>query len=762
MATNVLINELLLCDPFRSRTTTHVYVAHPSPVEERTLGKLILVAEVHVKSRTNVDLLSAVQETLKTAYYQSERDSIEASFEDALAKTNERIAELVGDFGRDWFNQLDLLAAVVRGTDVLFANVGRVSALLLHRGRIVDLLGGTPTVVGGERNPVKTFSSVVNGKLETDDHLLFLTSAFFDYISQEKLKRLFIDGTSDAAIRHLERLLSENENDAAFGAVAVTVVPDVMPVTVRPLVADAGSPTAPQASMNTLIAKEAATREILEGSFWRTAGKSVRGAGRRIRVLFRSVILGKPTRISRALESDDRLARDVGRRSSLELSQDLHRRTRLLERERRENLPASIRRSAWRSLLAFVHVIRRLPQLVRRAPTVQDWKAIPDRQRSFVNRVVIWFKRLPRARRAALIVTLLAAVVLAQGLTVSSRSRGNGGSTDTAATLASIDQNVKDAQASLLYGDESTARTLVAEATESLAALGAKKVDRGERERLEGLLNDLREKLRHAIVVSDPVAVGDFASAKPNATPTGLSLTSTRLLAINPADNSLLTMTLADGTVGASASSSVGANYQYGVLAGNTYLALLTNYRVADIAPGTGRATEAALTLPPEANVTAIAFYEGRFYLLDAKNGQIWRAVRSGAGYGTATAWFATPQTELYEPGSLAIDGSIYVLSASGKLRKYTRGAVDELSVDPVDPALSNGTKIVASAASEFLYVLDAKEKRLLVFEKDGTFLRQYTSDRFTDLRDLAVNADGKTAYLMNGTTVYRVPLTDS
>lgn len=758
-------HELLVCDPVRSRGTTHVFISRPSPVEERSLGRLFVVAEIASRDRVNLDLLKGIQDAVKEQYYRSSRESLEAALEEALTAGNGRIAELVGDFGRGWLERLNLVIAATRGREVYFATIGNPHVLLIHRGRIIDLLAQlAPPAEAAPINPLKAFTSTYAGALEEGDYLLCLSSAFFDYISQEKVKRLFIEGNPEHAMRSLEQLLTENANDAAFAGLAVSLTPEPAFTAVRRREAVAAQPgppvlpTAPQTSLEALMAREAATEEILRPNVWRSVGRALRAIGRRLRVSFRSLVLRKPTRISPALE---RLRAERASVPPPEYGRET--RSRLLKRERELNLPASVRRGAKATLFGVVGVVRSIGNVFRRGPAVrEELREMPKRPRSLLNRIVIAVKRLPRSRRIILLAVILILFVVTQSLAVGSRNRTGGGRpADLQTTVAAIEEKTNAAQASLLYGDESGARKLLAEATALLDDMPNSKTGRSERNRLDSLIAGEREKLQHRVTIPAPAVfadVGDVAGAGVS----GLSANANVAAAINPSENTLITIQRATKKVAESAAVSQTGNFQYATLAGSSLLVVNTDATLTELNLSTGRGLTRAFSLPADANVGAVETYESRLYLLDVKTGQIWRAARTGTGFGTPTRWLAEDDANLQNAVSLAIDGSIYVLGKDGALRKFTQGKTVAFGLDPVEPALASGLEVVASTELASLYILDAREKRLLVFTKDGALVRQYTSPAFTDLRGVAVVPDGSTAYVLNGTTVYELPLTES
>jgi hypothetical protein len=110
-------------------------------------------------------------------------------------------------------------------------------------------------------------------------------------------------------------------------------------------------------------------------------------------------------------------------------------------------------------------------------------------------------------------------------------------------------------------------------------------------------------------------------------------------------------------------------------------------------------------------------------------------------------------QEELVEnPVSLAIDGSIFILSKDGKIHRYYEGEKRETIEPFVFPSLSSAQKIYTSPESP-IFILDAEEKRIVIISKEGHLIKQIFNEKLTDLKDISI--DGKKIYLLVGKEVY-------
>jgi len=109
---------------------------------------------------------------------------------------------------------------------------------------------------------------------------------------------------------------------------------------------------------------------------------------------------------------------------------------------------------------------------------------------------------------------------------------------------------------------------------------------------------------------------------------------------------------------------------------------------------------------------------------------------------------------------SMSIDGSIYVLDKNGDLASFTRGENDNVEFTGIE--LSDPIQIYTTYDLEFIYVADKGNSRVVVFGKSGVFEKEIKSDdgSWGDMRGIAVTDDEKSLFVLAGSKVYEVDLT--
>lgn len=158
-----------------------------------------------------------------------------------------------------------------------------------------------------------------------------------------------------------------------------------------------------------------------------------------------------------------------------------------------------------------------------------------------------------------------------------------------------------------------------------------------------------------------------------------------------------------------------------------------------------------------------LEIYGSRYiYILSPTDNQIWKYERRRADYSEGIPYNKT--ADLSQAISMAIDGSIYVLSSDGSIQKLMRGENEKYDFRdlPSQPFLGNKLKLYTSTENDFLYILDPDNSRILVFQKGdrfATYRKQVIFDIPEDAVDFQVNDSGQKVNLLTKDKIYEFDL---
>jgi len=170
----------------------------------------------------------------------------------------------------------------------------------------------------------------------------------------------------------------------------------------------------------------------------------------------------------------------------------------------------------------------------------------------------------------------------------------------------------------------------------------------------------------------------------------------------------------------------------------------------------------------------SLVSYRSHLYFLDAENNSIIKyplvsELNSRAPakeeeesllsspWGTPEPWLAPEIKTALDFKSMAVDGSIWILTNKNAVERYYTGRLQQTISLEIFPYPENFSKIFTTFQHPYLYILEQGQKRVIISDKSGRIIKQYQSEKFDNLLDFAVSEDDKTIWLLNGLKVYKI-----
>ena len=155
-----------------------------------------------------------------------------------------------------------------------------------------------------------------------------------------------------------------------------------------------------------------------------------------------------------------------------------------------------------------------------------------------------------------------------------------------------------------------------------------------------------------------------------------------------------------------------------------------------------------------------IKAYAGNVYILDKSGSEILRYLGLGDNLGSGQTWLTESEGQDFSDiVSWAIDGSIWLLDRNGAVYRYASGR--RLSVDStlVSKYIKNSFKITTSEENRNLYFLDSGSNKIVVFDKEGGFVAQYSTGELGNVKDIFVSESSRKILLLTGPNLYTLEL---
>jgi hypothetical protein len=166
---------------------------------------------------------------------------------------------------------------------------------------------------------------------------------------------------------------------------------------------------------------------------------------------------------------------------------------------------------------------------------------------------------------------------------------------------------------------------------------------------------------------------------------------------------------------------------------------------------------EISLKIPyPEFEASEISSFAKNIYLFDKKTGKIIKyKAPLVIGRNFPEYWLRKGE-ELKDAKSMAIDGSIWILTKENKINRYYTGKLQQSFTLEIFPIPKSIEKIFTNKNLPYLFILEPAQNRIIILDKTGKIVKQFQSKEFDNLKDLAVSGD-KTIYVLNGKKVYQI-----
>ncbi len=158
--------------------------------------------------------------------------------------------------------------------------------------------------------------------------------------------------------------------------------------------------------------------------------------------------------------------------------------------------------------------------------------------------------------------------------------------------------------------------------------------------------------------------------------------------------------------------------------------------------------------------VTTLVSFGGNLYILDTEKGRIWKYVATDSGFSTINEYLNSDTLpDLSRATGMSIDGSVWIGTTDGKILRFTQGRDNPYVSHGVTPAFGLDLRVYTSDSVNNVYVLDNQNNRVVVLDKDGTYLAQYQWSQKFNPSALTVSEQAKKIFLLAGGKIYSIDL---
>lgn len=741
------ISSLVLNAGKHQNGSRDVYIAQPDAIKENLAGKLFLLAEIDGKKTDAKKVIDFIIASLDDFYYNDEKiflqDKIEGLsldniFEAALAKLNKALLEFVS-LERIPLRAEDtnLVLGLVFENKLLFSNFGRNKAFLIYKRQeqyeLINVEASAADLESAEELPgpvvPKFFASVISGEIPNASYFLFCNEALPEYLSNKDLINVVTKLPPMVAAEQIKGALSKLNSYVPFLGI---IIKNTFGLSGLELKDDSliESNQSAHNSISNLNYTEKKTEQMLAPAGlvnWQKIGKIWRSLHSKIGST------EVPLRLKNQLPVNKNLP-SLSKQKTLSAARMI-----------KEKM------SFGRKHVRFGHSLKIVFSVFINLFNPIFWKEIWQKNRT-------WISALNPRNKAMFTLLVVALLILLGSLVITGINNRQRANTEYFNNLmAGLEAKKSMVDSYLLYDNQEGAKTLIGESLAALDSLPVKGEEQiARRDQIRAEVEQQRARVQKLSTIDNPELLVNLKDYNTSAETRNLIFVKDKLYAADSAAKAVYSWDLnAKKSDSFLLSGDFNSLEKPVVLLDKIYYLSGNRLISLDITNG----NNSALNLDgigPDDKINAFQLYLDRLYILMADNNQIYRLNRSGNNFTAKTSWLKE-EVQLGDAIDLAVTGDVLVLKNGGQLQKFYLNRPQDFSLAAVDPALDSASLLKASG--DRFFILDKNSKRLLIFNKEGSLLKQFRLPSLNNLKDFSIATDNKTAYFLNDDAVYKIDL---
>lgn len=744
-------------------------ITEPSTPAERSKGYFFAICEINNAETKYIAKMQSIIDEIENNYYEIPDQPGQSAMELVLDKVNQESLSIVQpDIS------LHCIVGAIRENDIIFSFYGQPQMVLFYKTKDglykkMDLVEQNKISEQNDKNQL--FSQIVQGKIGPNDFFFAGTPHIIEYFNHDRLQKIITTRPPRQSSEHLQRVLSEIKNDISFGGIII----NLQETTEQPVSVAKSSPSrkgSSARSLKNLFSTERKTSNILSPSFMPKFKEDA------------DVSAGKEAVVA------EMMGEKVEARANADISSShLHARVaknpahhRARGESDRMNVEDIVKKT-----FAFVwkiikYIARGLALLVLFIGTILSTLGrnflllffiitnYQNRRHNILAEWARWWKNLrENASHLPLITKILLSLSLILLLAFSGGViylRAKQKKEARASAYASAVQNIQSkedaAESSLVYNDTKASLTSLAEAGQTLNNLPClSAMEKTTCKKLQDRLSDLLLKARKITLVK-PLLIADWNSLVPNTPINNIFLLNNKIYGFGQTSADILTYDL---LVKESKLVSPGIfvkNFNAAsVPKENDYAVLLyDDQNIVQFNPKDNSWKKVEVAYPNQnVKITGISVYNRRLYSLDTQNNRVYKHDAIKTGFSLGKEWTKDNAVDIKTGTDLTIDGDVFVLGENGDVYKFTNGVSQPFAIESLDPKLTTANEIWTYNDLNYIYILDATGKRIIIIQKTGELKKQITAVEFTNPTGMIVDELKGTAYVLDNNKVYQITL---
>ena len=766
----------------KSFCDTFIYI--PENIDEQTLGNLYIIGEIVNFSESSSYLINTLASKIKTEFYSNPKRSTMESLESGLHKINTTLSDLTEQNNTDWMGNLNMTCSAYKDGELYISQAGKIRTVLIRDNKISNI--GENIASQNGSNSLKTFANIASGELEIGDLVLFATPELFNIFSEEKLKELESSHSLDDFVQIISDVANQNNDLNTMGMLAMKIEENnqqTIPHThieIKPKENDffkKQNKAIPFSEKEEAFNAEKAktTDENIQRSIETDNNNIITNTEEKLSL--EDIINGYEDSDKENINADNENKLDDINRPQAEIENNTTEEKKdsddflssLDEDTKNRSLGQTLNKLSKNLIKIFLLIISPIIFLLKKS--IEILKNIKNRETSD-EELYQKISSVSKRKKVIVVAFVLVAFVLSGGL-VFKRYKNIEDNKFTAYSNIFLQAQEKVDQAEIdSISDKNQARKTLLEARKIIdqrdTTLNEKSRYINLNNNFIALLSNIQDQLDIIDLINrinDPKQVIDFNNVDHINDPEKIFQYNDKYFVFDSKNKLINDLDLSKNSIGylkiyADENTKFTATSALINKIGEIVFITENNgFEIYNISTESFSNASEKLS-DSNTEIKDIGSYSNFIYTLNPSSNQIYKFKKTQTGFDDGNTWLDDKNINIENAISLTIDGSIYVLRSDSTIDKYRTGNKQKFSVEIPSTPISDTSTIYTKPEMNYLYITDKQNKRIILFNKsDGKLVRQFVSDKFSNLQNVIVDQKEETIYALSGNNIFEIEI---
>jgi len=756
----------------KSVSTCKLFKSEPTKKQEEKMGIVFGILEINTPSKENSQIITQLINYLEDSYYsqmEGKKINIEKAFENALNEVNQKFYQLlqekkiylVGNLNENTIKEkINLAVGVIKANQIHLSYLNNIGIFLIHKQKqdfkLIDIKKASieDNKDSAKDDTQKIFQNIIQGEINPPDYFFLANSKFLDYVTPERIRKTVTSLPIHKAAEYFKNSLLQFEGHN-FAALIIRNTSTETEQTID-------SPSL--SSINDLNTTETSTEKLLTPSIWNkiksTSTKAFKSAAIIIKKEKEKIDQknGKTkttTEIKTEVEDPITEAQIIETETETMTSEvDPNE----IKNKKSINFKFGLGKLNSVSKNILIQAKKPLKNLSAKSSFWQaKFPAIKSYLKLKISTLGNYIKKIPNLSKILLVVAILLILLFVYSTSYFKQQQTQETDSQEYIELVNqIDAKINEADSNIIFGDEGMARESISEAQNLLSGLPMDAQRQREQfNQLNKKIETIIAKLRHISIINEPILITDLSTEQENnININNIVYNNNSLFAFDSLNNNSYIINPETREIEKIYSnlSDIGKIVKAHQIQDKL---LLYHDKNGFVEFKDGKYTPITVGLNANVKIADFSTYFDRLYTVDTNANQIYRHNQSDIGYNTGLSWIQEEGVNLSNIVSIGIDTNIWMLDKTGKILKYNKGLKQNFSITNLEPTLESPLDFITNDETNFIYILEPKNKRIVVLDKEGNLNTQYYSDSFDNLKGFAISEKEKKIFLINDNKIY-------